>query len=188
MTDANFENHAIVSDEEWLEARKKLLVKEKEFTRMEDELNRERRNLPWVKVTKEYLFEGPNGKETLGDLFEGRSQLIIYHFMFGPNDKAGCPHCSLRADGFNGINIHLKHRDVTMIAVSRAPYEKLAAYKNRMGWDFNWVSSGSTDFSFDHHVSFRPEEMAAGKAFFNYTMQNPGPRSEEHTSEIQSHS
>ncbi|HLG98647.1 MAG TPA: thioredoxin family protein [Bryobacteraceae bacterium] len=172
-------NHKIVSEEDWIEARKKLLVKEKEFTRLQDELNQERRDLPWVKVTKNYVFDGPNGKETLADLFEGRSQLIIYHFMFGLDDNAGCPHCSLRADGFNGINIHLKHRDVTMIAVSRAPYEKLAAYKKRMGWGFKWVSSGKTDFNFDLHVSFTPEEMKAGKAFFNYIMQNPGPPDRE---------
>src|ERR1700736_6705977 len=155
-------NHVVVSEAEWLKARKKLLIKEKKFTRMQDELGLERRSLPWVKVTKDYVFDGPNGKETLVELFEGRSQLIIYHFMFGPNDKAGCPHCPLRADGFNGINVHLKHRDVTMIAVSRAPQQKLAAYKKRMGWGFKWVSSGNTDFNFDLHVSFTPEEMAAG--------------------------
>jgi predicted dithiol-disulfide oxidoreductase (DUF899 family) len=179
MTDGTFENPAIVSEEEWLEARKKLLAKEKEFTRMQDELNLERRSLPWVKVTKNYLFDGPDGKEKLGELFEGRSQLIVYHFMFGPHDKTGCPHCSLRADGFNGINVHLKQRDVTMIAVSRAPYDKLLAYKKRMGWGFKWVSSANTDFNFDHHVSFTPEELKAGKAFFNYAIQNPGPPDRE---------
>lgn len=179
MPDSNIENHKIVGEEEWLTARKRLLAKEKEFTRMQDELNQERRNLPWVKVTKEYVFDGPKGKETLDDLFDGRSQLIVYHFMFGPDDKAGCAHCSLRADGFNGINIHLKHRDVTMIAVSRAPYERLAAYKKRMGWGFKWVSSGNSDFNFDLHVSFTPEEMKAGKALFNYAIQNPGPPERE---------
>jgi len=176
---SGLQSHAVVSRDEWLEARKKLLAKEKEFTRLQDELNQERRSLPWVKVTKDYVFDGPNGRETLGDLFEGRSQLIIYHFMFSPNDKAGCPHCSLRADGFNGINMHLKQRDVTMIAVSRAPYEKLEAYKERMGWGFKWVSSGNTDFNFDLHVAFTPEELAAKNAFFNYTMQNPGPADRE---------
>jgi predicted dithiol-disulfide oxidoreductase (DUF899 family) len=181
MTDS-IRNHVVVSEEEWLKARQNLLAKEKEFTRVQDELNRERRSLPWVKVAKNYRFEGPNGRETLGDLFEGRSQLIVYHFMFGPGDKSGCPHCSLRADGFNGVNIHLKQRDVTMIAVSRAPYEKLAAYKERMGWSFKWVSSGETDFNFDLHASFTPEEMKAGKAFFNFTMQNPGaPDREGHS-------
>src|SRR5579872_1984385 len=117
--------HKVVAEVEWLKARKKLLVKEKKFQQLQEELGLERRSLPWVKVTKDYVFDGPNGRETLADLFEGRSQLIIYHFMFGPEDKLGCAHCSLRADGFNGINEHLKHRDVTMIAVSRAPFKKL---------------------------------------------------------------
>ena len=168
------DNHKVVSEAEWLKERERLLIKEKEFTRLQAELNLERRSLPWVKVTRQYTFDGPKGKQTLADLFEGRSQLIIYHFMFGPNDKAGCPHCSLRADGFNGINVHLKRHDVTMIAVSRASYEKLAAYKKRMGWSFPWVSSGGTEFNFDYHVSFTAEETAKKKAFFNYAMQDPG--------------
>jgi predicted dithiol-disulfide oxidoreductase (DUF899 family) len=167
-------NHKVISEAEWLKEREKLLIEEKELTRRQEELNLKRRSLPWVKVTKEYLFEGPKGKQTLADLFEGRSQLIVYHFMFRPNDKGGCPQCSLRADGFNGINAHLKHRDVTMIAVSRAPYEKLVAYKARMGWNFPWVSSGDTEFNFDYHVSFTPEETAKKRAFFNYAMQDPG--------------
>jgi len=171
---AVLENHEVVSEAEWLEARKKLLLKEKKFTTMQAELNLERRSLPWVKVTKEYVFDGADGKETLADLFEGRSQLIIYHFMFTPDDQAGCKHCSLRADGFDGINVHLKHRDVTMIAASRAPYAKLAAYRKRMGWKFKWVSSGDTDFNHDYHVSFTPEEIAKGEAFFNFATQNPG--------------
>jgi predicted dithiol-disulfide oxidoreductase (DUF899 family) len=177
--DALVNNHKVVSEAEWLKARKKLLLKEKKFTRMQDALSAERRNLPWVKVTKQYEFDGPSGKETLADLFEGRSQLIIYHFMFGPDSEAGCPHCSLRADGFNGINVHLEHRDVTMIAVSRAPYRTLAAYKKRMGWGFKWVSSGTTSFNFDYHVSFTPEEMAEGRAFFNYELQNPSASERE---------
>ena len=171
--------HKVVSEAEWLKARKKLLVKEKKFLRLEEKLALERRSLPWVKVTNDYVFEGPNGKETLAELFEGRSQLVIYHFMFGPDDKVGCPHCSLRADCFNGVNVHLKHRDVTMIAVSRGPYKRLAAYKKRMGWDFKWVSSGNTDFNFDYHVSFTPEDIAEGKAFFNYKFQDPGPSERE---------
>jgi predicted dithiol-disulfide oxidoreductase (DUF899 family) len=164
----------IVSQADWLKARKKLLVKEKKLLRMQEALNAERRSLPWVKVTKPYMFEGPQGGMTLGDLFDGRSQLIVYHFMFTPGQSAGCPHCSLRADGFNGINIHLKNRDVTMIAVSRAPYMKLAAYQKRMGWTFPWVSSGDTDFNFDYNVSFTPESIAQGTAFFNYATQHPG--------------
>src|SRR4029077_10374940 len=118
-------NQRVVSRSEWLKARQQLLAKEKTMTRLQDELSEERRSLPWMRVDKEYAFEGPNGVETLAELFEGRSQLVIYHFMFGPDDNVGCPHCSLRADGFDGINIHLKHRDVTMIAASRAPYERL---------------------------------------------------------------
>lgn len=125
-------------------------------------------------MTKEYLFDGPGGRKTLADLFDGRSQLVVYHFMFGPDDKAGCPHCSLRADGFNGINAHLGHRDVTMICVSRAPFGKLEAYRKRMGWDFPWFSSGGSDFNSDFHVAFSPEEMARKEAFFNYAMQDPG--------------
>lgn len=179
MKESTTEGHKVVSRDEWLEARKALLAKEKEFTRLQDELNAERRNLPWVKLTKEYVFDGPEGPVTLLDLFEGRSQLIVYHFMFAPESNAGCPHCSLRADGFDGINVHLKQRDVTMVAVSRAPYEKLAAYRARMGWGFKWVSSGKTDFNFDFHVSFKPEELSSGQAFFNYAIQNPGPADRE---------
>src|SRR3984893_10082985 len=175
-------NHEVVSEAEWLKARKKLLIKEKKFTRMQEEINLGRRSLPWVKVTKKYVFDGPNGKATLADLFEGRSQLVIYHFMFGPDDKLGCPHCSLRADGFNGINVHLKHRDVTMICVSRAPYKKLAAYQKRMGWTFPWFSSGDTEFNFDYKVSFTPEAIARGTTVFNYAKQSPGnPEREGHS-------
>jgi len=179
MSDSTIGNRRIVSQDEWLDARKKLLEKEKQFTKLQDELNVERRSLPWVKVAKEYVFDGPNGKESLADLFEARSQLIVYHFMFAPESQMGCPHCSLRADGFDGINVHLKQRDATMIAVSRGPFERLAAYKQRMGWGFKWVSSGNTDFNFDFHVSFKPEELTAGKAFFNYAIQNPGPADRE---------
>src|SRR3984893_2490064 len=169
------QNHRIVSKSEWLTARQQLLAKEKTMTRLQDELSEERRSLPWVQLDKEYAFEGPNGVETLAELFEGRSQLVIYHFMFGPDDNVGCPHCSLRADGFDGINIHLKHRDVTMIAVSRAPYERLAAYRKRMGWGFKWVSSAQSDFNFDFHISFTAGELAKKEAFFNYALQDPGP-------------
>lgn len=127
------QNHRVLSRSEWLMARQQLLAKEKTMTRLQDELSEERRRLPWVQVDKEYAFEGPNGVETLAELFEGRSQLVIYHFMFGPDDEVGCPHCSLRADGFDGINIHLKHRDVTMIAVSRAPYKKASGLPQTHG-------------------------------------------------------
>jgi predicted dithiol-disulfide oxidoreductase (DUF899 family) len=171
-----------VSEADWLKARKKLLVKEKKFLRLQDAMSADRRSLPWVKVTKPYLFEGPYGEVPFSELFNGCSQLIIYHFMFTSTNEAGCPHCSLRADGFNGINVHLKHRDVTMIAVSRAPYKKLAAYQKRMGWTFPWFSSGDTEFNFDYNVSFTPEAIARGTTVFNYAKQNPGnPEREGHS-------
>jgi predicted dithiol-disulfide oxidoreductase (DUF899 family) len=163
----------IVSHDEWLAARKALLVKEKEFTRMQDEIGQARRNMPWERVEKHYVFQGPDGPVSLADLFSGRSQLIVYHFMFNPEAAAGCPHCSLRADGFAGIATHLLHRDTSLVAVSRAPYAKLAAYKARMEWRFPWVSSQGSDFNYDFHASFTPQEMAQKKAFFNYEMQDP---------------
>jgi predicted dithiol-disulfide oxidoreductase (DUF899 family) len=172
-------DHPIVSHDEWLAARGALLEKEKEFTRQSDELSRQVRNLPWEAVTKEYVFEGRNGRENLPDLFAGRSQLVVYHFMFHPDDKAGCPHCSLRADGFDRIGVHLNQRDVTMVVVSRAPYIKLAEYQKRMGWSFKWVSSGSSDFNFDYQASFTPEEMAAKRALYNFTMRDPRARERE---------
>ena len=165
--------HTVVSRKEWLTARKALLSKEKTFTRLRDQLSKERRQLPWVKVDKDYVFDGPQGKETLSELFDGRSQLIVYHFMFGPDWDAGCKHCSFWADNFDRIIVHLNHRDVTMVAASRAPYRKLESYKKRMGWNFKWVSSGNTDFNFDYQVSFTPEEEAKKKAFFNYKIQDP---------------
>ena len=171
--------HTVVSRKDWLAARKALLTKEKKFTRLRDQLSQERRQLPWVKVDKDYVFDGPQGKETLSELFDGRSQLIVYHFMFGPDWDAGCKHCSFWADNFDRIIVHLNHRDVTMVAASRAPYGKLAAYKKRMSWNFKWVSSGDTDFNFDYHVSFTPEEEAKKKAFFNYKIQDPGSSDRE---------
>jgi predicted dithiol-disulfide oxidoreductase (DUF899 family) len=165
--------HTVVSRKEWLAARKALLTKEKKFTRLRDQLSQKRRQLPWVKVDKDYVFDGPQGKETLSELFDGRSQLIVYHFMFGPDWDAGCKHCSFWADNFDRIIVHLNHRDVTMVAASRAPYRKLETYKKRMGWDFKWVSSSNTDFNFDYHVSFMPEEEGKKKAFFNYKIQDP---------------
>jgi len=169
----------VVSRKDWLVARKALLTKEKKFTRLRDQLSQERRHLPWVKVDKDYVFDGPQGKETLSELFDGRSQLIVYHFMFGPDWDAGCKHCSFWADNFDKIIVHLNHRDVAMAAASRAPYVKLAAYKKRMGWNFKWVSSGDTDFNYDYHVSFTPEEEAKKKAFFNYKIQDPGSSDRE---------
>lgn len=158
--------HKIVSNEEWLAARKGFLAKEKEFTRLRDELSRQRRELPWVKVEKTYVFDGPNGKESLSDLFAGRGQLIVYHFMFGPDWNEGCPSCSFWADNYDGIVVHLQHRDVSLVAISRAPLEKLEAYKKRMGWSFEWVSSFHNDFNRDYQVSFTPEEQKT--AVYNY--------------------
>ena len=175
-------NHPVASHEEWLTARRKLLEKEKAFTQQCDEMSRLQRSLPWERVSKEYRFEGPDGTQTLADLFDGRRQLIVYHFMFHPDDRAGCPHCSLRADGFAGIGVHLNQRDVTMVVVSRAPYAKLAGYSERMGWKFKWVSSGGTDFNFDYQASFTPEEMAAKRALYNFTMRDPqAPEREGHS-------
>jgi predicted dithiol-disulfide oxidoreductase (DUF899 family) len=167
------ERRKVVSHDEWIKARRQLLVKEKEFTRLRDKLSEQRRKLPWEKVDKEYVFNGPQGKQALAELFDGRSQLVVYHFMFHPDWNAGCPHCSRWADNFNGVIVHLNQRDVTMIAVSRAPYAKLAAYRERMGWSFKWMSSFETDFNFDFNVSFTAEEVARKKAFYNFKLQNP---------------
>jgi predicted dithiol-disulfide oxidoreductase (DUF899 family) len=172
-------DHRIVSHDEWLSARRTLLAKEKEFTRQGDELSRQVRELPWEAVTKEYVFDGRDGEERLTDLFAGRSQLVVYHFMFHPDDKAGCPHCSLRADGFNGVITHLNQRDVTMVVVSRGPFSKLSEYQKRMGWNFKWVSSGGSDFNFDFQASFTPEEMEAKRAMYNFTMRDPKARERE---------
>ena len=165
------QEHKIVSQEEWIAARKELLKKEKESTRLLDQLSAERRKLPWVKVEKNYVFDAPGGKATLADLFAGRNQLVIYHFMFGPDWQEGCPSCSYVSDHFDGALPHLAARDVTMVAVSRAPLAKIEAFKKRMGWHFNWVSSYGTDFNADFHVSFSKDELAQGKVNYNYTMQ-----------------
>jgi predicted dithiol-disulfide oxidoreductase (DUF899 family) len=173
------DDHKIVSPEEWLEARTKLLIKEKEFTKLRDELTRARRDLPWEEVRKSYAFEGEKGRQTLPELFDGRSQLIIYHFMFDPSSEAGCPHCSHWADNFNGVIVHLNHRDVTMLAVSEAPFARLAAYRKRMGWSFKWVSSNGSDFNYDYQVAFTAEQRAKKRAVYNYTTQDPGTSQRE---------
>jgi len=167
----NHENHKVVSREEWLEARKQFLAKEKEFTRLRDRLSQQRRDLPWVRVDKPYVFEGPNGNETLPELFGDRSQLIVYHFMFDPSWEAGCKSCSFWADNFERNVIHLKQRDVTLVAISRAPLSKIEAFKDRMGWTFKWVSSVNGSFNYDYHVSFTPEQLAKGEAYYNYATQ-----------------
>ena len=164
------ERQKVVSRDEWLAARRQHLQKEKEFTRLRDKLSAERRELPWVKVEKNYVFDTPKGKETLADLFDGRSQLIVYHFMFGPDWEQGCPSCSFLSDHTEGSSVHLAHRDVTFVVVSRAPLPKIEAFKKRMGWRFKWVSSHGSDFNFDYHVSFTKDEVAKGKVYYNYEM------------------
>ncbi|PYX72194.1 MAG: DUF899 domain-containing protein [Acidobacteria bacterium] len=158
----------VVSHDEWLAARKKFLAKEKEFTRQRDELSRLRRELPWEKVEKKYMFNGANGKETLASLFDGRSQLLIYHFMFGPGWNEGCPSCSFLADAFDAIHPHITQRDTTFVAVSRATLPEIDAFKKRMGWKFKWVSSNGTDFNYDYNVSFTKEQVSGGNPIFNY--------------------
>lgn len=165
------DNHKVVSRDGWLEARTQLLAKEKQLTRLRDQLTQERSELPWEPVEKRYVFDGPQGKETLADLFAGRSQLVVYHFMFGPDWNAGCPSCSLFADSFNGIVVHLQQRDVTFVVVSRAPFSKLEAYRRRMGWSFKWVSAGESDFNRDYQVLITPDEVARGEGYYNYTVQ-----------------
>jgi predicted dithiol-disulfide oxidoreductase (DUF899 family) len=160
--------HRIVSRTDWLVARKRLLAREKEFTRLRDQLSAERRELPWVRIEKEYVFDGPGGKETLAELFDGRGQLMVYHFMFGPGWEQGCPSCSFVSDHIDGANWHLPHRDVTLLAVSRAPLAEIEAFKQRMGWRFKWVSSYGSDFNYDFHVSFTNNQLAQGKVEYNY--------------------
>lgn len=160
----------IVSRDEWLTARKKLLAKEKQLTRERDAVAAERRQLPWVKVEEKYVFEGPNGKVTLADLFDGRSQLIIYHFMFGPDWQEGCPSCSFNMDHTDGALVHLAQRDVSFSAISRASYPKIASFRKRLGWRFNWVSSNANSFNRDFQVVFTKEELASGSVYYNYEM------------------
>lgn len=160
--------HKVVSPAEWLAARKEFLKKEKDFTRLRDELSRQRRELPWQKIAKNYVLQGPVGTMTLADLFDGRSQLIIYHFMFGPGWKEGCPSCSYLADSFDAATLHMAQRDTAFAAVSRASLPEIESFKKRMGWKFPWLSSFGTDFNYDFHVSFTKDEMASGKAFYNF--------------------
>jgi predicted dithiol-disulfide oxidoreductase (DUF899 family) len=160
----------IVTHDQWLAARKAFLAKEREFTHLRDELSRQRRELPLERVEKQYVFEGPDGKESLADLFAGRSQLVIYHFMFGPSWKEGCPSCSYLADGFDGAIPHLAARDTTFLVVSRAPFAEIEAFKKRMGWNFKWVSSFGSDFNYDYQVSQSKEETGKDKVYYNYEM------------------
>lgn len=158
----------IVSRDEWLVARKELLAREKELTRLRDALNAKRRALPWVKVEKAYAFDTLEGRRTLAELFDGRSQLIVHHFMFGPGWGAGCIGCSFTADHIEGTRVHLEHHDVSLVRVSRAPLAEIDAYRRRMGWQVKWVSSHGSDFNYDYRVSFTPEEIARGAVTYNY--------------------
>jgi predicted dithiol-disulfide oxidoreductase (DUF899 family) len=161
--------HKVVSAKEWLTARKALLAKEKKFSQLRDQLNQQRRDLPWVKVAKEYVFDGPDGRETLAQLFGDKSQLIVYHFMFGPGWKEGCPHCSFWSDHYDSVNLHLGQRDTALVVISRAPLKEIKPFKKRMGWRFKWLSSNQTDFNFDFNVSFTPEQIKSGALPYNYT-------------------
>lgn len=173
-------NHPVVSPEEWLAARRKLLEEEKELTRLNDRLSARRRALPWVRVEKEYTFETPEGAQTLADLFEERSQLIIYHFMFGPGWEEGCDGCSFLSDHFDGANLHLANHDVTLLAVSRAPLAELLPFKERMGWNFRWVSSHGSDFNYNFHASSRKEDLESGKIVYNFEEVDSEDAGEEH--------
>lgn len=165
------QEQAVVSEQEWVAARQELLKKEKELTRHIDEVSRLRQALPWVKVEKKYTFEGPEGPVSLSELFDGRSQLIVYHFMYAPEWDEGCSGCSFLADHFDGPRQHFEHHDVTLVAVSRAPLAKLEAFKKRMGWTFRWVSSDDGDFNYDYHASYRRKDLDAGPVFHNFTTQ-----------------
>jgi predicted dithiol-disulfide oxidoreductase (DUF899 family) len=167
--DRTLQNPRVVSHEQWVNERVAFLAKEKEFTRRREELSRQRRELPWERVTTSYVFDGPRGKETLVDLFDGRSQLVVYHFMFAPEWEEGCPGCSFWADSFNGLEAHLRDRDVSFVAISRAPLAQIDPFKRRMGWSFKWVSSGGNDFNYDYQVSLTPEALEAGTAVYNYS-------------------
>jgi predicted dithiol-disulfide oxidoreductase (DUF899 family) len=179
-------SHKIASHDEWLEARKRFLIKEKEYTRLGDKLAQERRDLPWERVEKDYVFDTAEGKKSLADLFAGRSQLLIYHFMFGPDYTAGCPSCSAIADGFNGFAVHLANHDVMLWAVSRAPLDKIEAYKQRMGWTFPWASSSGSDFNVDFNVSVTKEQQHEGSFVYNYAPNTPARSGRDAQGDIRS--
>jgi predicted dithiol-disulfide oxidoreductase (DUF899 family) len=170
VAEVNTANHAVVSHERWIAARKKFLAREKELTHLRDQIANERREMPWEHVEKNYVFDTPDGRRSLADLFDGRSQLMVQHFMFGPGWEQGCPSCSFMADHTAGMQIHLEHRDVTFVAISRATLAEIERFRSRMGWQFRWVSSNSNDFNYDFHVSFTPEERAKanGEVYYNY--------------------
>jgi predicted dithiol-disulfide oxidoreductase (DUF899 family) len=162
------ENHRVVSTDAWIAERKALLAREKELTRLHDQIARERRALPWVRIDKNYVFDGPEGRRTLAELFDGRRQLLVQHFMLAPGWEQGCPSCSFMSDHIDGMNIHLAHRDVTFVAVSRAPLAEIESFRRRMGWQFTWVSSHGTNFNRDFGVTFPADQMAKGEVYYNY--------------------
>lgn len=173
----NPQTHSVVPRSQWLDQRRTLLAREKELTRLQDEIARERRALPWERIEKPYVFDTPDGPRGLADLFEGRSQLLVQHFMFAPGWEQGCKSCSYMADHNDGANHHLAQRDITLVAISRAPLADIERFRKRMGWNFRWVSSNGNDFNYDFHVSFTPEQLATGKVDYNFTMQ-PFPQEE----------
>jgi predicted dithiol-disulfide oxidoreductase (DUF899 family) len=177
ISEAGTANHPVVSRDRWVAERKKLLAREKELTRLRDEIARERRALPWVRIEKDYAFDAPEGRRTLAELFEGRCQLVVQHFMFAPGWAEGCKSCSFMADHIDGMNVHLAHRDITLLAVSRAPLVEIERFRRRMGWQFKWVSSYGSDFNRDFGVSFTPEERAKGEVYYNYDLR-PFPQEE----------
>jgi len=162
------ENHRVVSRDEWLAERKALLSREKELTRLRDQIARERRALPWLRIDKNYTFDASEGRRTLAELFEGRRQLLVQHFMLAPGWEQGCPSCSFMADHSDGMTVHLANRDVTLVAISRAPLAEIERFRQRMGWRFKWVSSHGSDFNYEFGVSFTPEQVAKGKLYYNY--------------------
>lgn len=166
--EAGIQNHPVVSGDRWLAQRKTLLAREKELMQLHDQVARERRALPWERIEKNYVFDTPDGRRTLAELFEGRRQLLVQHFMLGPDWAQGCPSCSYMADHTDGMNVHLAQRDITFVAISRAPLAEIARFRERMGWQFRWVSSNGGDFNYDFHVSFKPEEQATGEVRYNY--------------------
>lgn len=168
MITSTIEQPRVITRAEWISARKELLIREKQLTRQRDEIDRQRRALPWVRVEKNYVFDGPDGQRTLSDLFDGRSQLIVSHFMFGPGWKEGCVGCSFRSDHVAGALAHLEHHDVSFVTISRAPLAEIEAFRTRMGWPFRWLSSQGSDFNYDYHVSSTDEEAAAGQVYYNY--------------------
>jgi predicted dithiol-disulfide oxidoreductase (DUF899 family) len=179
LSPKNPPRNPVVSREEWLEARRKLLALEKEETHLRDKVRAERLAMPWVKVDKDYVFDTPKGKKSLAELFDGRSQLLVYHFMLGPDWEAGCPGCSFQSDHVDGALVHLNNHDVTYVTVARAPLDKIEAYKKRMGWKFPWVSSFGSDFNFDYHVSFTREDLAKEKVYYNFREVPPSEAHDE---------